>query len=286
MSEHRTAGATPRGTVIERDVVRVSGTEAEVFLQGQLSQDLDRLAVNTSTWTFVLQPQGKVEAWARITKTGAGEFVLDVDGGHGQALHDRLSRFLMRTKAEVELLDWPAVAVRGADAPHDDVPEGVLRLHAAGPGVEGYDLLGPGATLPDGVEPWSPEELTGYRVAHGVPAMGRELTESTIPAEAGQWIIDESVDFDKGCFVGYELVARIDSRGGNVPRSLRVLVLDEPVADGAEVEADGPAGPVTTAAVSADHGPIALAYCGRKVEPGARVTVDGVAGVVHEAPLG
>ncbi len=277
---------TTGGTTIQRDVVRVSGTDAETFLQGQLSQDLDRLAVRTSTWTFVLQPQGKVDTWARLTKSAADEFLLDVDGGYGQALHDRLSRFLLRTRAEVELLDWPAVAVRGPEAPHDDVPESVLRLPVAGPGVEGYDLLGPGAALPAGVAEWSADQLTAHRVEHGVPAMGRELTDATIPAEVGQWIVDESVDFDKGCFVGYELVARIDSRGGNVPRRLRVLVLDEPVADGAEVDADGPAGPVTTAAVSDVHGPIALAYCGRAVEPGAQVRVAGVAGVVHQAPLG
>lgn len=274
------------GTAIERDVLRVSGPDAESYLQGQLSQDLDALAVATSTWTFVLQPQGKVDVWARLTKTSADAFLLDVDAGYGQQLHDRLSRFLLRTKADLELLDWPAVAVRGPAAPHGDVPEGVLRLRAIGPGVEGYDLLGPGAEVPEGVEPWSLDQLTAHRVVHGVPAMGRELTDATIPAEVGQWIVDESVSFTKGCFVGQELVARIDSRGGNVPRRLRVLVLDEPVSEGAAVEADGPASSVTTAAVSDIHGPVALAYCGRAVEPGATVRVGGVAGVVHEAPLG
>ena len=49
--------------------------------------------------------------------------------------------------------------------------------------------------------------------------MGAELTEATIPAEAGQWLIDASVSFTKGCYTGQELVARIDSRGGNVPRA-------------------------------------------------------------------
>ena len=48
----------------------------------------------------------------------------------------------------------------------------------------------------------------------------------TIPAELGQWLIDASVSFTKGCYTGQELVARIDSRGGNVPRPLRGLVVD------------------------------------------------------------
>lgn len=273
------------GTSIQRDVVRISGPDAISFLQGQLSQDVDALAVGTSTWTFVLQPQGKVDAWARITRTASDEILLDVDAGWGQALHDRLARFLIRTKAELEVLDWPAVAVRGDDVPRGELPEGVLRLAVVGPGVSGYDLLGPGATLPEGVEERSADGLAAYAVEHGVPAMGRELTEATIPAEIGDWIIAESVSFTKGCFVGQELTARIDSRGGNVPRRLRAIVLEEPVAEGTEIEADGPASTVTTAAVSDRHGPVALAFLGRAVEPGATVSVGGVPGVVHELPL-
>lgn len=281
-----TEADTPRGTPIDRDVVRIWGPDTLKFLQGQLSQDVDALGVSTSSWTFVLQPQGKVDGWARVTRTAADEVLLDTDDGWGQALHDRLKRFLIRTKAELEVLDWPAVAVRGLDAPRGEVPEGVLRLPVAGPGVEGYDLLGPGAELPVEVAPMTAGELRAHDVEHGVPAMGRELTEGTIPAEVGDWIVAESVSFTKGCFVGQELTARIDSRGGNVPRHLRVIVLEAPVDDGAPVECEGPAATVTTAAVSERHGPVALAFLGRAVQPGAEVTVGDVRGVVHELPLG
>jgi len=274
-----------RGVAVERDVVRCWGPDAIAFLQGQCSQDVAALAVGTSSWTFVLQPQGKVDAWSRATRTAADEVLLDVDGGFGPVLHDRLARFLIRTKAELELLHHPAIAVRGADAPHGELPEGVLRLPVVGPGVEGYDLLGPGAALPDGVAPMTDDDLRAHRVEHGVPAMGRELTEATIPAEVGDWIVAESVSFAKGCYVGQELTARIDSRGGNVPRRLRALVLDDPVPDGADVRADGPPATVTTAAISERHGPVALAFLGRAVEPGATVHVGEVAGVVHELPL-
>lgn len=271
----------------ERDVVRVSGPDAMSYLQGQLSQDLDALAVGTSTWTFVLQPQGKVDGWARITKTGADVFCLDTDLGAGEALEARLRRFLLRTNADIERFVEPCVIVRGEHLPREDhLPDGVLRLPVSGPGVHGYDLLGSGVEVPAGVPEQTPEHYDAYRVAHGVPVVGRELDESTIPAEIGQWIIDQSVSFTKGCFTGQELVARIDSRGGNVPRHLRAIVLDAPVEAGAEIEADGPTSAVTTAARSDDHGPVALAFCGRKVEPGAAVTVGGVPGTVHEVPLG
>lgn len=279
------ADTAPRGSNIERDVVRIWGPDATTFLQGQLSQDVDALAVGTSSWTFVLQPQGKVDAWARLTRTAADEYLLDIDDGWGQALHDRLARFLIRTKADLEVLDWPAVAVRGLGAPRGDVPDGILRLAPAGGTVDGYDLLGPGAALPDEVEPMTPAQLRAHDVEHGVPAMGRELTESTIPAEVGDWIVDESVSFTKGCFVGQELTARIDSRGGNVARHLRAIVLDAPVEDGTPVECDGPAAVVTTSAVSERHGPVALAYLGRSVLEGTEVSVGGVRGVVRALPL-
>ena len=112
-----------------------------------------------------------------------------------------------------------------------------------------------------------------------------ELDESVIPAEIGQWIIDESVSFTKGCYTGQELVARIDSRGGNVPRQLRAIVCDAPVVAGDEITDDGPTSPVTSAVVTEQHGPVALAFCGRKIEPGHVVAVGDTQGVVHELPL-
>jgi folate-binding protein YgfZ len=268
-----------------RDAVRVTGPDALSFLQGQLSQDVDALAVGTSTWTFVLQPQGKVDAWARLTKTAAVAFLLDTDAGHGAALEGRLARFKIRTAAELERSELPCVAVRGADAPRGDVPGGVMRLPVVGPGVDGYDLVG-AADVPEAVPVLGPDALDGYRVVHGVPAMGAELDGGTIPAEVGDWIVDVSVSFTKGCFVGQELVARIDSRGGNVPRHLRALLLAAPVEVGAVVESDGPDGAVTTVAVTPEHGPVALAYLGRRVEPGSIVRVGGVEAEVAGLPLG
>lgn len=275
----------PFATPMHRDVVRVCGPDAMTFLQGQLSQDLDAMAVGTATWTFVLQPQGKIDVWARITRTANECFCLDTDAGAGEALETRLRRFAIRTDIDVEGFEEPTVAVRGDGAPRDDhLPDGVLRLPVGGPGVEGYDLLGSDAP-PEGVATADAARYEAFRVEHGVPAMGAELDGDTIPAEVGQWIVDASVSFTKGCFVGQELVARIDSRGGNVPRRLRVLVLDAPAEVGTPVESDGPPSRLTSVAASPEHGPIALAYLGRRVEPGATVDVGGIAAAVHEAPL-
>jgi folate-binding protein YgfZ len=274
--------------VVERDVLRVGGPDAVSYLQGQLSQDVEGLDVGATTWSFVLQPTGKVDAWGRVTRTAGDTFLIDVDGGAGDPLVTRLRRFLLRTDATVEALtDWGCVALRGPGAveaaPAAAVEAGAeLQVPAGWPEVESVDLLGPGVALPAGVAVADRDSYEALRIATGVPAVPSELTGKTIPAEAGRWIVDASVSFTKGCFTGQELVARIDSRGGNVPRHLRGIVLAVagatlPPAGALVTVDDTRVGTVTSAAHSPSlRAPVALAYVARAVEP----TGEGVAAIV------
>ena len=200
-----------------RDRVRVAGPEAESFLQGQLSQDIVAIAVGQSALSFILQPQGKVDALVRLARVADDEFVLDTDAGWGDAVVTRLNRFKLRTKVDIELLD-PI-----ADDRFDDEK---ARIHA------------------------------------GFPKMDAEIDERTIPAELGQSIIDQAVSFTKGCYTGQELVARIDSRGGHVPRKLRLIRLDGEAPVGASVEVGGK----SVGALTSVAGDVALAFIGRAVD--------------------
>ena len=274
---------------LTRDVLVVQGPDALAFLQGQLSQDVEGLTIGSSAPSLLLQPTGKVDAWLRATRSADDEVVLDVEVGWGDVVAARLRRFLLRTKATLEPARWTGVALRGPGS-LDAVVEGGQRLRVAWPGVEGIDVLGPdGVTLAAPLEPH--EALEALRIVSGVPTMGAEITEATIPAELGQWLIDESVSFTKGCYTGQELVARIDSRGGKVPRPVRGLRLAEGVAPaGAAVTLDGAeVGRVTSSALSPELGPVALATLARSVVPGAVVQVAGTEGeqaaTVAEPPL-
>ncbi|MBO0692786.1 MAG: hypothetical protein J2P58_07810, partial [Acidimicrobiaceae bacterium] len=129
--------ATAAAVPIERDVLRVSGPEAETYLQGQLSQDVERLPIGTSVWSWVLQPAGKVEALVRVTRTADADWVIDTDGGFGDALLKRLARFKLRTKADIERLDWRALALRGGDLPAVTAPAGGVVADASWPGLAG-----------------------------------------------------------------------------------------------------------------------------------------------------
>jgi tRNA-modifying protein YgfZ len=267
--------------LIERDVVTVTGPDAGRYLQGQLSQEVVALPDGGSTWSLILQPTGKVDAWLRVLRISGDEYVLDVDAGFGDALVARLNRFLLRTKAEIGTPQPATFVATRAPADRAVIDDSAASLVAAGPGVNGSDRRTDGVDAPDA--PVGPDAYERYRIAHGVPAMGAELTDDTIPAEAGQWLIDASVSFTKGCYTGQELVARIDSRGGNVPRPIRLLVVEGefPVVPGAEVRADGqPVGSVTSATppLSSGHPGLLLAPLARSVAVGTTVEVETLEG--------
>ena len=245
-------------SVLARDVVLVRGPDAASFLQGQLSQDIDPLEIGGSTFSLLLQPQGKVDAFLRVTRVEEDVFALDVDAGWGEHVRARLQRFLLRVKVGLEVVDWPVIAVFDDEGP---APDGAWRV--ASELGRGYDLLGPAARVPDGAAVLDAQAYDGLRIRAGVPRMGSELDESTIPASAG--VVERSVSFTKGCYTGQELVARIDSRGDKVPTKLRRVVGDAVVGallfdGGREV------GRVTSAS-----GGDGLAYVRRGVEPPATV---------------
>jgi folate-binding protein YgfZ len=281
---------------IERDLLLVSGSDADTFLQGQLSQDVSTLAVVGPSWSFLLRPDGKVVAWLRIARLGADRFVLDVDAGWGQAVLERLERFKLRVKVEIEPIEgWSWVALRGPGLSGVDLGSAgaELILPADWPGLAGADLVGPAVRVPDGVPEVPATVLEVARVEAGVPRMGAELGERTIPAEAGAWVVESSVSFTKGCYTGQELVARIDARGSHVPRYLRGLELQ-----GSELPPPGAAvvvearevGRITSATPSPrTGGVVALGYVGRAVEPPAEAFVrwDGreLPGSIRSLPL-
>ncbi len=85
------------------DIVRVAGADAAAYLQGQLSQDVAALAVGDATWSFVLAPNGHIDAFARVTRSANDAFVLEVDSRFGEVTAARLRRFLLRTKATISV---------------------------------------------------------------------------------------------------------------------------------------------------------------------------------------
>jgi tRNA-modifying protein YgfZ len=271
----------PGAVSVERDVIRAQGPDCESFLQGQLSQDLAQIDAGGSAFSLLLHPQGKVDSWMRVSRLGDNEFLLDLDVGAGAGALVRLQRFLLRTDCTFELATWRILCVRGPGAEGltiADLPGADVVVAAEWPGCEGIDALGPAVGIPTPLAEASLQDLETLRIISGVPSMGAELDETTIPAEAG--IVERSVSFTKGCYTGQELVARIDSRGGQVPRNLSRVVTPGPAAVGAAVEVDGVAVGTLTSVAAAAGCTVGLAYVKRGTEVPCAARVAG-----HEATV-
>ena len=283
----------------DRDVITVQGSDAEGYLQGQLSQDVAALVVGETAWSLLLHPNGKLHTRLRITRTGPESFICDTEAGSGEAALVRLERFKLRVAAELTLRRLGMAAVRGPLAPPVPPADGangtggaVVAAAVRWGALAGWDLVAAEPAVPPAVALCNPAALEAVRIESGVPAPGSELIEGMIPAEAG--IVADTVSFTKGCYVGQELVARIDSRGGNTPRRLRGLILAGPgvaVPGTPVLDASGAdVGRITSSAFSPLLGAaVALAYVHRRVDVPAPAHLAGAdavqAGEIRALPL-
>lgn len=278
------------------DLVHVTGPDAASFLQGILSQDVEGMETGSVAKTLLLQPNGKMDCYATIGRDEDG-YVLVIERGVGHEVVSALSRFLIRVKAEISLEPRSITEVWGPDAaavlsslglalpdgwngtvlanPLHNLPRFVVVGDIAWPG----DLVHAGGLATEAV-----------RIEGGEPRNGVDISASTIPQEAG--LVDDTVSFTKGCYLGQELVARIDSRG-HVNRHLRGVRIGTNVLPpaGSEVYAgDKLIGTVSSVAESLTlRAPVAVSLLRRETSPGDAVEVrwDGgnAEAVVHELPF-
>jgi tRNA-modifying protein YgfZ len=248
----------------DRGFVTVSGPDTFSFLQALVSADLDPLADGDAVHSLLLLPQGKVDVDFRLLRVGPEEAWLDCAPGFGAQLAVSLTRFRIRVKAEITDRTGELGMLSRIGPADDDVTvaDGVHRIDTAW----GYDLVGPRAALPhvDGFV--DPVAYEAWRIEQAIPRQPADIDDSTIPQEA--FLEVDAVSFTKGCFIGQELVCRIDSRG-HVNRFLRRVADIEgdwpPV--GAEIVVDGKVVGALTSVAPAELPTGALGYVRREVEP-------------------
>jgi folate-binding protein YgfZ len=194
---------TERAVPRPRAYVRVKGADAEDFLQRMLSNDVTQQSVFAA---LLLTPRGRLIAPLRVWRRDDDDFLLLTEPELGDAVRTTLLRARLAAKCEIEAEAHTSTLVFG-DA--EGIP-GEL------PGtVEALD-----SELPPTLDA---DELERTRIEAGVPAWGRELDESILPAEAG---LDAThISFTKGCYPGQEPISRLHHRG-HVNRRLRQLSVD------------------------------------------------------------
>jgi folate-binding protein YgfZ len=234
--------------------VEVSGADGRTWLNDLISADISGLATGRSVRSLLLSPTGRVRA----------EFMVSLLDDDLVLLQDPSQRSILELlrpytlSSEVGLADrtedlalfaLPNLASAPAGAPARSVTPSCL-----GPGV---DLV---AAAPDGARvrtflvrsllQAADEEVDAWRVMAGLPRLGVDALEEDLPQEAG---LEESVAFDKGCYLGQEAVAKVRNLGH--PRRLLLRFEAEPgIAPGDVVMADGrESGTLTSVADAGDR---------------------------------
>jgi len=227
-----------------RAFVRVSGPDAEDYLQRLVSNDVEVLQEGDSCEALLLTAKARVIAPLRVLRRGSDDFLLLTEPELGDTVRTELLR--MRFAAKVEI-----------------VPE----EH------ESWLVLGEGEVLddrPPGDEV-SEEELERWRIESAIPRWGREIDDRVLPAEAG---LDEThISFTKGCYPGQEPIARQHYRG-KVNRRLRVLELDGDAPPGTELLIDGK----TVGRITSSVAGLALGYVRVEVPDDAQLELAAKAG--------
>lgn len=211
-----------RGAILEgRGVLLVTGADAGRFLDNLLTSDVSTLVPGRAAYAALLTPQGKIIVDVIASRSGDG-FRLDAPTQHVADLARRLALYRLRSK--VEIAEHPEIRVLAlwgdGMLPRVD-GDVVVDPRLAGLGARAY--LGEGAALPEGL-PLSLDAWRAHRVALGVPHGGLDFVYGdAFPHEA---CLDQlnGVDFQKGCYVGQEVVSRMEHRGTARTRVVPVLL--------------------------------------------------------------
>lgn len=280
-----------------RAMFSVRGSEAADFLQGQVSNDVEGLVPGQGRYATILNHKGKLRSDLRVLR-GDDFFWIDTEPiGHAVVRHMLDTYTLGRDVQWEDVGDDHALLSLlgpGADALLDQVPPAAEHSFVdSGTGLWvrtdlGIDLLCSTARAAElreelGAEEVSEEVAECLRIESGRPRLGLDMDADTIPQEAG--INERAVDFEKGCYVGQETVARLHYKG-KPNRHLRGLRLSEPAERHAEIRlGDKEVGRIGSACVSPRLGPIALALVRREAALGDTVLVDGAEARVVELPF-
>jgi folate-binding protein YgfZ len=250
------------------------GEDRVRFLNGMVTGDVKALEAGDGLFAFFTSAQGRILAEARIEAL-AESLILELPSGCTEPIVEHLSRYVVADR--VELVPRPELRVLSLVG-----PEAARVVARIGPGELPFGKrwgAGPAAA------PVGFVAAEALRIEAGCARFGPDFGSERFPQEVGE---TDALDFDKGCYLGQEVVARIHYRGKVNHRlcGLRLSVGTLPTA-GSAVDLEGETvGSSGSAVVSPglERG-IALAVLHRKVEPGAGVTVAGVEAEVVDLPF-
>jgi folate-binding protein YgfZ len=272
------------------EFIKVVGPEALSFLQGMVTNDLEKLPLNAGCEVAYLTAKGSMVGFGRAFKLADG-LLLEAQEGERSKILEFLKKYLI--SEEAELLEVPGYRLLHVVGDHAMTKQHEFLLTC--PTLLGFvAVVSDSAPAPSLVRA-SDDVFEMLRIEGGLPIFGRDMTEKTIPLEAN---LERAISYTKGCYIGQEVIARGTYRGQMNKRLMGLLLGPAAPAPGAELF--GPASPpelqpserkvgwltsVTASIRLGQH--VALGYVHRDfLEPGTRLhTKEGGVAIVSDLPF-
>jgi len=297
-----------------RGRIRVSGSEAVMFLNGLMTNDMKSLAANR--WMPAVFPtvQGRLIGAVRVIRGSEPSFLIDTETASHEAVLKTISRFTMAGDFKVADVteETALLTVQGqlageviekvfetsaSEIPVNGVSEvrQVTIVRATHTGENGFDILVDSAqkaellqALEDGgAQPISDDTLEILRVEAGIARFGVDMDDTNVVPETN---LDDAVSYTKGCYVGQEIIVRIKHRGHPAKKLTGLkFETDVQIESGAVINSteNQEIGRVTSAVISPRLGSIGLGYVRyEQLTEGTRVIVsDGIEATVTALPF-
>ena len=219
----------------DRGVISVSGEDATSFLQGLLTNDVERLGPSEARYAALLAPQGKILFDMIVVRAPGGEepsYLIDCGAAQAADLAKRLGFYKLRAKVAIADLsaDRAVAAFWGAEPAS---VKGLLYADPRDPRLGWRAILPRPTAAAVGIE--QVNEYEGLRIAVGAPKGGLDFAYADAFPHDANFDLLHGVDFDKGCYVGQEVISRMKHRGTARKRVTRVKLAGPAPAPGTPV---------------------------------------------------
>lgn len=224
----------PLATLPDRAILSVTGADARTFLQNLVTNDVETLQAGDACFAALLSPQGKILFDFPIVCVSNESFLLDTAAGTASALAKRLSMYKLRAKLTIGLTQQHVVAAWDGS----DLQDGIIYRDPR------HENLGFRAIVDAGDAIGDAAAYDAHRIALGVPKGSVDLASGhadfawsdIFPHEANMDLL-HGVSFTKGCYVGQEVVSRMQHRGTTRRRIVRAVIDGPAPAAGSEIRA-------------------------------------------------
>jgi folate-binding protein YgfZ len=247
----------------DRALLSLTGRDRTRWLNGMVSNNIRDLAAGHGVYAFVLTPQGHIQADVYAFNRGES-LAVETDRAQAEKLRGIFRKYIIMDKVEIEDLS-EKISVFGITGPNSADVLRMLNVKDLGnlqvtdvnwdsatltllrgdtPSFQNYELWVPAehadsiwnALLQAGAVEVHEQTLELFRILCGIPKVGQDTREKTLPQETGQ---ERALNFNKGCYIGQEIVERIRARGAVHRAFVGFVVEGAAPAAGTKIQSEG-----------------------------------------------